>query len=414
MKIFPIYENKACILKWTWSTLFLYEGSVSSCHRSTKLKLLNDDFDNFHNYSDRIEERKRMLHNQWPGEGCLYCKEIEDVGGVSDRLHRLAIIEKDQQLKYVPLNLFENSKATFVNPRQVEVYFSNACNMSCLYCGPALSSKWVAENKQFGIVDDNLAIYEKEYRGRVDLFFEWLKKNWSEIKYLNILGGEPFYQKEYYECVEIIKTLPPNPELDFCVFTNLKISLDKLKRVTDDLFALYNSRKTLNVRLAISLDCWGEEQEYVRSGMNLKNIEKNLDYLVTLDPWLTLSVNSTMNSLSIKTMDQLLDKICVYNIKRQNKIIHSFNLLKAPATMKAHHFPNGFFSDDFQKSINMMINDPGYDTKENVDYMKGCAKLVNDSPYDPKMITKLQTYLDQMDIRHKTNWKKTFPWLRFF
>ena len=82
--------------------------------------------------------------------------------------------------------------------------------------------------------------------------------------------------------------------------------------------------------------------------------------------------------------------------------------------MKAHHFPNGFFSDDFQKSINMMINDPGYDTKENVDYMKGCAKLVNDSPYDPKMITKLQTYLDQMDIRHKTNWKKTFPWLTDF
>ena len=35
-KYFPIKQSPACQLKWAWSTIRLYEGSTSSCHRVEK------------------------------------------------------------------------------------------------------------------------------------------------------------------------------------------------------------------------------------------------------------------------------------------------------------------------------------------------------------------------------------------
>lgn len=414
MKIFPVYENKACLLKWTWHSLFLFDGKVSSCHRSGPLPIELDNFDNFPNYEARLKERKLMLENIWPGHGCEYCANIEKAGGTSDRLHQLKLVEKDRNLQYVPVEVLNNPEEVIVQPKQIEVYLSNACNMSCLYCGPALSSRWVQENKKFGIFDPRIERYQREYRTRVELFLKWLQNNWLNINYLNILGGEPFYQPEFQECIDIIKKLQPNPNLKLGIFTNLKISLPKLKRITGELYDLVNLGKFKNLVLTISLDCWGEEQEYVRAGSKLANIERNLDYLVTLDPWLELNINSTMNCLSIKTMPQLLEKMCDYNRSRQSKIVHSFNLLVNPKNMKPHNFPSGFFDDDFEKILDIMVNNINYSNKDNIDHMKGCIASVNAIEFNPDMISDLKKYLDNMDIRHSTNWKETFPWLKEF
>ena len=37
-----------------------------------------------------------------------------------------------------------------VNPRYLEVSFSNSCNLKCAYCLPHISSSWMKELKQFG------------------------------------------------------------------------------------------------------------------------------------------------------------------------------------------------------------------------------------------------------------------------
>ena len=127
-KFFPIKTETACQLKWNWSTIRLYNGVTSSCHRVTGDQLTVETFDTFHNTPKKLADRRLMLDNKWPKGGCEYCKQIENVGGSSDRLFHLAIPNMS------PPELDNNPTATSVTPRIVEIYFDNVCNMSCLYC----------------------------------------------------------------------------------------------------------------------------------------------------------------------------------------------------------------------------------------------------------------------------------------
>jgi hypothetical protein len=82
--IFPIKTNTSCQFKWTWSTLFLSVGTSSSCHRCKGWDV-TDHMQDFHNHPGKLEDREKMLDGKWPGNGCEYCKKIEDSGGQSER-----------------------------------------------------------------------------------------------------------------------------------------------------------------------------------------------------------------------------------------------------------------------------------------------------------------------------------------
>ena len=143
-KFFPIKTETACQLKWNWSTLFLNTGVTKSCHRTAESVLTPENFFNFHNTELKLSDRRRMLEGQWPEHSCSYCREIEEAGGVSDRLRQVSIPN------LVPPELDADPSAINISPTIVEVFFNNACNMGCLYCSSKLSSTIETENRKFG------------------------------------------------------------------------------------------------------------------------------------------------------------------------------------------------------------------------------------------------------------------------
>ena len=145
--IFPIKSQTGCLLKWAWSSLFVYQGTSNSCHRTQHSSFPPEMIDTFHNTSEKIKERELMLEGKWPGRGCEYCRNIEEAGGMSDRLRELQGLVDEN---FIPKELIADPFATVVTPTMLEVYFSNLCNMTCLYCGPDLSTQWVAENNIYG------------------------------------------------------------------------------------------------------------------------------------------------------------------------------------------------------------------------------------------------------------------------
>ena len=64
-KIFPLDTATACPLKWNWSSIYFQSGTTSSCHRTEKLKIPENDFASFHNLPKKIEDRERMLQGKW-------------------------------------------------------------------------------------------------------------------------------------------------------------------------------------------------------------------------------------------------------------------------------------------------------------------------------------------------------------
>ena len=213
-KYFPIKTETACQLKWTWSTIQLYDGATNSCHRVGSTLLNPETFNSFHNTPKKLSDRSLMLEGKWPTGGCEYCKNIEHAGGQSDRLFQLQIPN------LTPPELDLHPDAIEVTPRILEIYLDNVCNMSCIYCWDGFSNRIHQENKKFGeffkngIVIKNQSVKHNHHEQLVQLFWQWMESNSTSLARFHVLGGEPFYQEQFETCLEFLET-HHNPEMEF-------------------------------------------------------------------------------------------------------------------------------------------------------------------------------------------------------
>lgn len=395
-KIFPINSRTACKLKWTWSTIYLTTGTTASCHRTTHHQFDINTF-NFHNTENKLNDRLRMLQSEWPDSGCEYCRDIEQAGGQSDRQTSLNL----PGFNY-PEELDVDSSAVNVSPKILEVYFDNTCNLKCIYCGPHFSSLWDAENLKFGdagfVKDANL------HQNKIKVF-AYLKNHSKNLDQFNFLGGEPLFQQEFIQCLDIFEKHPA-PNLKLQIFSNLNIKLDRLKFIIDKIHKLIDNQCIREFEITASLDCWGPEQEYVRYPLNLKEWETNFLYLLE-KPWINLIVGSTVTPLTVKTLYKLLEKVNEWSMIR--KVYHYQNAVNTPT----HQFIDIFgdiFREDFQKAIDLKPEA----TKEEIDskkYLQGIAEQSYAAKPDISKITELFNFLNNLDHRRKTNWRTVFPWL---
>lgn len=423
--IFPIKSEKACLLKWSWSTIYFNSGTSSSCHRTKKYSIDPNNFSAFHNLPDKIQARQLMLNGQWPGNGCEYCKNVEDVGGISDRLFQF---DQLYDSKLVAPELFHAPTSVNVTPTILEVYFKNTCNMACVYCGPHFSSKWEDENRKYGEAHEHnastdqfsvtLAQENPHYKTMVQGLWEYLEQNDNakKIQRYHILGGEPFLLDELDQSIAFWAK-NGHPDLQFSVVSNLNIPHERFKNYIKKFELLVSKNKIWRLQLTASLDCWGPEQEYVRHGLNLNLWEKNFTYLLN-KPWVCLSINSAISALTIKSLPVLLEKINEWNLHQSevvkewrsysNLILHSFNttgVLDDP-----YIFSGSVFESDFKKILHLM---PGNNEEQQgqKSLMEGISKQSGNCVNDISKIIKLKEYLSRLDTRRGTNWRKTFPWL---
>ena len=404
-KYFPIRTGVACQLKWTWNTLRLQEGTSSSCHRVQPVHLTADTFDNFHNNDTWLSHRKMMLDGKFPQQGCQYCEKIESSGGVSDRLTHLKIPN------LVPKELDVDPTAIVVTPRILEVYLDNVCNLGCIYCDESNSSWIQTENQKFGYIKsvpyDFKNPRHSEYDQLVEKFFTYLDKNYRELRRLIVLGGEPFYQRNFDRLIDFIKQ-NPNPNIELNIVTNLTPTRQKLEKFVNEMKHLVAKRHIARLDITVSLDCWGAEQEYVRYGLDLQLIEENFKYLAD-QKWITLNVNSTLTSLTIKTMPTLIEYL---NRFRNNgrKIYHSIGQVDNKTWLHCDVFGAGFFDNDFKQTIDAMPAITDWDINQK-DLLIGLWKSLKDSIINNEKLTQLELYLNEIDQRRNTNWKLIFPWL---
>lgn len=395
-KPFPISTDTACQLKWNWSTVFLTQGMTASCHRTDAHKFDYDTFD-FHNTTSKIDDREQMLEGKWPKRGCDYCKDIEHAGGQSDRITNL-----DFPGIHAPPELENNPLATQVTPRILEVYFDNTCNLKCVYCGPWFSSLWDAENIKHG---DAPFIKDTRFAEGKQKLFEWLKTNGHNLTNFNILGGEPLYQSELEECLDLFEQYPA-PELKLQIFTNLNAKLKYVEKIVKRVRILIDKNCLREFEVTASLDCWGPEQEFVRFPLDLRIWQSNFEYLLSHD-WINLIISSTITPLSVKTLPDLLEKIQQWNKIRP--VHHYQNSVNGPSYMFIDIFGD-IFSADFDRALALKPNSTPEEIQSKK-YLAGIAKQSKSREPNVEQIDKLFNFMNTMDIRRKTKWRDTFPWL---
>jgi organic radical activating enzyme len=411
-KVFPITQGVACQLKWTWNTIRLQEATSSCCHRVVAVNLDSENFSDIHNHPTWVRHREMQLQGLFPQGGCQYCEEIENAGGTSDRLLH------STQTGIYPPELDLDPLATHVTPRILEVFINNRCNLACIYCDESNSTRIQKENSKFGYaisgIDKNLPITKNiipkvaltdNYDALLEKFFLYLESKYQHLRQLNVLGGEPFYQKEFFSLTDFLLARK-NPELDFTVVSNLMVSQPVLEEFVDKMKHALVNRNLKSLRITASIDCWGLEQEYLRYGLDLEKWTNNFEYLAK-HKWIYLTINNTITSLSIKKMPELLNYI--NGIRKTRQINHSFGLVDGRPHLHPEIFGPGFFTDDFNKIISLMNSNTSWD-QTTVDYMKGISTRLSQTLADKSKQHYLKLYLDEIDRRRGTDWKSVFPW----
>jgi hypothetical protein len=414
-QVFPIKSDTGCLLKWAWSTVYLGQGTTSSCHRTDQFPIDPDNFANFHNQPEKLAARRLMQAGGWPQAGCQYCEKIEAAGGMSDRQYQLhAGHDQDR----TPQELLKNPNAVEVVPTILEIYFNNTCNMSCLYCGPHFSSQWADENRKYGLYEKGPVKFgwfkeiNPQYEKMLADFWKYLTDNdrYLHIRQYQIAGGEPFYQKEFEQSLEFWEQ-HPNPNLTFNMITNLKVAPKKFQAYIDRFGRMVEQGHLKRLQISSSLDCWGPQQEYVRWGLDLTEWQENFEYLLN-KPWVQQCINSAITPLTIKTLPELILRMNFYNdhLPAEKQISYSFMTVMAPNWMDPAIFGAGVFDQDFERILEIMrVNTLG--EKSAKEHMMGIGRQISQAPRNLTLITGLKDYLSEIDRRRNTDWRKLFPWL---
>ena len=403
-KYFPIQTATSCKLKWSWSSLYLNKGTTASCHRAGS-SVIPDDFDQFHNTNVKLAHRESMLRGEWPGGGCEYCKHIEESGGTSDRMFQNQIPDA------YPSELDSNPLQTTVAPAILEVFFSNTCNLGCVYCNASLSSTIQVEDQLWGGPKIPLTDFlpaDSRYKDYNPKFWNWFENNSKTLQRLHVLGGEPFLQKDLHKMLDFFEQ-SEHPNLEFNLVTNLSLDPQLMSRSLDRLAELKNANKLKRIDLQVSIDSWSQSQEYVRHNLKLINFERNMNYLIDKNCY-RIGLLSTVNSLTIHGMPELAQKYKEWNLQ-QTIFWYMHLVVPNDSVFDPTIFNFDIFAESLEQTRKLLPNNT-WDDKRTIEVFDGIvSKLEKQCANNVQRQRQLLNFLTVNDQRRSTSWQQQFPWL---
>lgn len=268
-----------CPAKWDELFINLEFNLAYACCKSTPIQIDT-------NISNSLRTQKKNLMAGIKDPSCNYCWKSEDAGLPSIRM--------------LYLSKFKNNIEDYTDdrmPSSVEINLGNECNFQCMYCNPKFSSKWYADvsKKPYSLFNSkfNYALPIKKEISKDDKF-SLIKKYSLHTHRIDLIGGEPFYTKRFFELLEIIQSK------EIFVTTNLscsKAQIDKFFKLTE---------KFEKVGFHFSLDATGKIAEFTRHGLDFDLFDSNLRYILKNAPKnFNFQIKSLMTSITITDLENL-------------------------------------------------------------------------------------------------------------
>jgi organic radical activating enzyme len=334
-----------CYAKWAQVSLHLTNGLGSSCyhpplHKIDPYEILNDP-SALHNTRQKKQERTMMLKGAQP-RGCSYCWDIEKRNERSDRVYKSGEYWAQDSRK----EIFSKLDTDNIDPTYVEVNFNQACNLSCAYCSPHLSSTWeqhIQEKGDYEIYQGNKTVKHNNLEALNELgfmplkvaqknnpyitaFWNWWPKLYKSLQVFRITGGEPLMDSNTYKILDYVYN-NPNRWLELSITTNFspnkKELMDKFLQAVKKLEKIqiwedkerfnpgsgnhwYVNPALKNFALFISVDNTNAKAEYVRDGLNFNYMVDNVYRFLQETNNTTVTFINTFSVFSVcNTLDYL-------------------------------------------------------------------------------------------------------------
>lgn len=423
-----------CLAKWYNVSIHIPTGMTHSCYHPPAHKIPLEeiviDASAIHNTKYKKEQRKLMLQGERPNE-CSFCWEIEDSGSqLSDRAYRSKDVYNN--------NLIEEALTVDnPNPKYVEINFNQACNFKCTYCSPHLSTEWMYEiqrNGPFKLADrlhhdltwmtnSNMIPNNSPDNPYLQAFWKWFPTIYFGLHTFRMTGGEPLMDKNTFKIFDYVKANPKN-DLHLSITSNCCPPSNQWEKFMGSLEEITDLRAIDHFMLFCSLDSWGSQAEYIRTGMNFDTLYKNItDYLVN-GKMHSLTFICTFNVLSYFGWNNYIRNILKlrqeFNTNRQ-LIWFDIPQLSSPDWMNPKLMPEMLYvledSLDFMKQ-NIETDSNKYKGFKDFEISK-VQRLIdwikNPTKYDRIASMKnFYQFFSQVDKRNNSNILTTFPTLEKF
>jgi organic radical activating enzyme len=435
-----------CLAKWTQVTLQLQNGHNHSCHHPKTHTISTSEIARnpsaLHNTRYKKLRRKEMLQGARPSE-CDYCWAVEDNSDrFSDR-----IFKSGENWSYPYMDEIVNSDwRDDYNPKYVEVAFSNACNFKCSYCGPAFSSKWVEEIEKYGgyptvdnfnsndwlKLENKFPIPHSEYNPYIEAFWKWWPDLYKDLHTFRITGGEPLMSKDTWAVLDYILEHPnPNKELKLAINSNLGVPDKLIDKLIEKIKRLEDEGRVKELIIFTSVDAWGEQAAYVRTGMEFNKFWDNINKVLSASSRTIVTIMSTYNALSVFSYPQLIQG--VYKLKDDyaspdrywnSAVFLDSSYLRYPLHQTVQVLPHQFANNILDQSKLITYYAAPSFSHEHIGYSDvevQKVKRIYDwmlSPQDATQQMKnrysFYQYFSNHDKRRGTDFCKTFPELEEF
>lgn len=247
-------------------------------------------------------------------KNCESCWTVETGGSESKRMWINKITEPT-----VPFQL-----------EDLEIGLDYTCNMMCRICKPSQSSKWNNSKAAQDLYARRPSIYLKQntsdYQDRLKNILE--NTNLKNLKRIRLVGGEPFYSKNFAWLVDKLERETDIKNLEFALNTNGSIF------PKEDLLA--KILKMRKVSIHFSLDATDEVADCIRWGIDWKTIKQNIEEWIELGKKyknLKLSVHATISILNVNKLQTLVD-FC-----DQRKLHMNYSTLTDPDFLDLRQIP---------------------------------------------------------------------------
>jgi MoaA/NifB/PqqE/SkfB family radical SAM enzyme len=239
------------------------------------------DFNEYWNGDELKQVRQEMTEGQKPA-GCWKCYNDEDLGKKSMR-------QSVNESRLVPHSDLIEKESSELKPLQVKLLAGASCNLACRMCVSHVSSKVHKVWEAIGLPSKDPYKYD-------DVSEQIIKQNASSVRYIDLMGGEPFYNKRVQNLIQWLVDGNHAHHITVYVTTNAMLLNDRL---------ISNLKQFENVVVIVSLDAVGKKHEYIRPGAVWKTIVSNIEKLQSNK--LNVLIQPVISAINILCLPELIE-----------------------------------------------------------------------------------------------------------
>lgn len=319
-------KNHACVnVDGTWRICCKFMHAPRPEIKSTTF----EQFRSSERYQQVVSDMKKGWH-----PGCSNCHDVEKAK------------RKESLREYA-----NRTYSTEHGIESIELSLSNECNLKCRMCGPKYSDKWVQLIEDYPNLiktqlHDQWSAFDYE-DVRIDVKALLKDMDLSRLKIVKYLGGEPFVSPQLMDFFQHLDGTGVIGRVEFQVNTNCTLFPEKYMKYLE---------KFRGLVITLSIDGYGDLNEYIREGMPWKTVEK------TAIEWAKFSWKSNTNVLISPTV-QAYNVHDLHNIKgfaKQHAIKYKPQHLKRPRHFSLDALPKEYLEEVRTLENNEDIDDTNF------------------------------------------------------